>query len=95
MDRTGCERARLPHDFPSWQSAYGHFVHWQQDGIFAPVNGLLRELARQREGRDKHPPACVIDAQSVMTDPTAHRLTGEGTNCWRDPTQTRQSRIQR
>lgn len=67
VDRTGCQWAYLPHDFPAWQSVYGYFARWQNDGIFAQLNGLLRELVRQQEGKQRHPSACVIDAQSIKT----------------------------
>ncbi|MCT9011891.1 IS5 family transposase, partial [Streptomyces rhizosphaerihabitans] len=65
--RTGCQWAYLPHDFPPHQSVYGYFARWQKDGVFAQLNGLLRELVRQQEGKSPEPSACVIDAQSVKT----------------------------
>ncbi|MFE6974317.1 IS5 family transposase [Streptomyces sp. NPDC057682] len=67
VDRTGCQWAYLPHDFPPHQSVYGYFARWQKDGVFAQLNGLLRELVRQQEGKSAEPTACVIDAQSVKT----------------------------
>ncbi|WP_314249767.1 IS5 family transposase [Streptomyces sp. DSM 40907] len=67
VDRTGCQWAYLPHDFPPHQSVYGYFARWQKDGVFARLNGLLRELVRQQEGKNPEPTACVIDAQSVKT----------------------------
>ncbi|MFD7838284.1 IS5 family transposase [Streptomyces sp. NPDC059761] len=67
VDRTGCQWAYLPHDFPPHQSVYGYFAHWQKDGVFAQLNGLLRELVRQQEGKSPEPTACVIDAQSIKT----------------------------
>ncbi|MGW7721287.1 IS5 family transposase [Streptomyces chartreusis] len=67
VDRTGCQWAYLPHDFPPHQTVYGYFAKWQTDGIFTQLNGLLRELVRQQEGKHRHPSACVIDAQSVKT----------------------------
>lgn len=67
VDRTGCQWAYLPHDFPPHQSVYGYFARWQKDGVFAQLNGLLRELVRQQEGKSPEPSACVIDAQSVKT----------------------------
>ncbi|MFF0018460.1 IS5 family transposase [Streptomyces sp. NPDC005374] len=67
VDRTGCQWAYLPHDFPPHQTVYGYFAKWQTDGIFAQPNGLLRELVRQQQGKHRHPSACVIDAQSVKT----------------------------
>ncbi|MFF5010204.1 IS5 family transposase [Streptomyces phaeochromogenes] len=66
-DRTGVQWRYLPHDFPNWNTVYGYFAKWQSDGIFAQLNGLLRELVRRQEGRNAKPSACVIDAQSVKT----------------------------
>ncbi|MFF9178686.1 IS5 family transposase [Streptomyces sp. NPDC014793] len=67
VDRTGVQWRYLPHDFPHWNTVYGYFAKWQQEGVFAQLNGLLRRLLRQQEGRDAEPSACVIDAQSVKT----------------------------
>jgi transposase len=71
VDRTGCQWACLPHDFPPHQSVYGYFARWQKDGVFAQLNGLLRELVRRREGKSPEPSVCVIDAQSVKTSTSA------------------------
>ncbi|MFF8430641.1 IS5 family transposase [Streptomyces sp. NPDC016566] len=67
VDRTGVQWRYLPHDFPHWNTVYGYFAKWQQEGVFAQLNGLLRRLLREKEGRDAEPSACVIDAQSVKT----------------------------
>lgn len=67
VDRTGVQWRYLPHDFPHWNTVYGYFARWQQEGVFAQLNGLLRQLLRQKEGREAEPSACVIDAQSVKT----------------------------
>ncbi|MBB5109657.1 transposase [Streptomyces spectabilis] len=67
VDRTGCQWAYLPHDFPPHQTVHGYFAKWQKGGIFAQLNGLLRELVRRQEGRNTEPSACVIDAQSIKT----------------------------
>ncbi|WP_120728182.1 IS5 family transposase [Streptomyces hundungensis] len=79
VDRTGVQWRYLPHDFPNWNTVYGYFAKWQSDGIFAQLNGLLRELVRQREGRNAEPSACVIDAQSVKTS-TSVPATSQGTD---------------
>ena len=67
VDRTGVQWRYLPHDFPHWNTVYGYFARWQQEGVFAQLNGLLRQLLRRKEGREAEPSACVIDAQSVKT----------------------------
>lgn len=77
VDRTGVQWRYLPHDFPHWNTVYGYFTKWQQEGVFAQFNGLLRQLLRQKEGRDAEPSACVIDAQSVKTSTSVH-ATSQG-----------------
>ncbi|WP_211370806.1 transposase [Nonomuraea turkmeniaca] len=67
VDRTGIPWRYLPHEYPPWQTVYGYFAHWQTDGIFSQLSGLLRRLVRTGEGRDPDPSACVIDAQSIKT----------------------------
>ncbi|TLS41371.1 IS5 family transposase [Streptomyces montanus] len=67
VDRTGIPWRYLPHDFAPWETVYGYFAKWQKDGIFDQLNGLLRQLVREAEGRDAQPSACVLDAQSVKT----------------------------
>ncbi|MER5842790.1 IS5 family transposase [Streptomyces prasinus] len=79
VDRTGVQWRYLPHDFPPWETVYGYFAKWQKDGVFAQLNGLLRELVRQKEGRTASPSACVIDAQSVKTS-TSVPAASQGTD---------------
>ncbi len=45
--------------------------------MFAQLNDLLRQLLREKEGRDGEPSACVIDAQSVKTS-TSIPAAGQG-----------------
>jgi transposase len=79
VDRTGVQWRYLPHGFPPWNTVYGYFAKWQQEGVFTQLNGLLRQLLRQKEGRDAEPSACVIDAQSVKTS-TSVPAAGQGTD---------------
>jgi transposase len=67
VDRTGVQWRYLPHDFPPWETVYGYFAKWEKSGVFTQLNGLLKELVRQKEGRNAGPSACVIDAQSIKT----------------------------
>ncbi|WP_101254326.1 IS5 family transposase [Streptomyces barkulensis] len=71
VDRTGIPWRYLPHDFAPWETVYGYFAAWQKEGIFDQLNGLLRRLLRQAEGRDSEPTACVLDAQSIKTSANA------------------------
>ncbi len=79
VDRTGVQWRYLPHDFPPWETVYGYFAKWQKDGVFVQLNGLLRELVRQKEGLNAQPSACVIDAQSVKTSASVP-AAGQGTD---------------
>ncbi|MEV5012738.1 IS5 family transposase [Streptomyces sp. NPDC055692] len=79
VDRTGVQWRYLPHDFPPWETVYGYFAKWQKEGVFAQLNGVLRRLLRQQEGKDAEPSACVIDAQSVKTS-TSVPAAGQGTD---------------
>lgn len=67
FDRTGIPWRYLPHDFPPWETVYGYFAAWQKGEVFEQLNGLLRRLVREAEGRDAEPSACVLDAQSIKT----------------------------
>lgn len=77
VDRTGVQWRYLPHDFPHWNTVYGYFAKWADEGVFAQLGGLLRQLLREKEGRDAEPSACVIDAQSVKTS-TSVPAAGQG-----------------
>ena len=79
VDRTGVQWRYLPHDFPPWETVYGYFAKWAKEGVFDQLNGLLRELLRQKEGRNAEPSACVIDAQSVKTS-TRVPASSQGTD---------------
>lgn len=67
VDRTGIPWRYLPHDFAPWETVYGYFAAWQKDGVFDQLNGVLRRLVREAEGRNGKPSACLLDAQSFKT----------------------------
>ncbi|MEW2581648.1 IS5 family transposase [Streptomyces syringium] len=77
VDRTGVPWRCLPHDFPHWNTVYGYFAKWADEGVFTQLNGLLRQLLREKEGRDGETSACVTDAQSVKTS-TSVPAAGQG-----------------
>jgi putative transposase len=61
----GIKWRALPGDFPPWQTVYGLFKRWRDDGVLARIRDRLRARARIAAGRDREPSAAVIDAQSV------------------------------
>lgn len=62
MGRSGVQWRYPPHGFPHWNTVYGYFAKWAAECAFAQLDGLLRWLLREKEGRDAKPSACVIDA---------------------------------
>ena len=67
VTRTACQWRMLPKDLPPWQTVYGYFRRWTQQGLWERLNAALVESVRVQEGRDPHPSAAVIDSQSVKT----------------------------
>lgn len=65
----------LPHDLPPWQSVYYYFRLWTKQGRWEKLNTRLRELVRQKAGRDPQPSAAAIDSQSVKTTEDAELET--------------------
>ena len=75
LDRTGCAWRYLPADFPPWQTIYGYFAAWRDDGTLARLHDQLRAQVRQAAGRDPAPTAAVIDSQSVRAADTVPKAT--------------------
>ena len=75
LNRTGCAWRYLPADFPPWQTVYGYFAAWRDDGTLAQLHEALRALARTAAGRKPQPTAAVIDSQSVRAADTVPKAT--------------------
>jgi transposase len=65
--RGGIAWRALPHDYPPWQTVYHYFRVWRLDGMWERLNDELRELVRERAGRNAQPSAAILDSQSVKT----------------------------
>ena len=65
--RGGIAWRALPHDYPPWQTVYHYFRTWRLDGTWERLNDELRELVRERAGRNRQPTAAILDSQSVRT----------------------------
>jgi transposase len=75
VDRTGCAWRYLPCDFPPWQTVYGYFAAWRDDGTLARLHDGLRAQVRTAAGRNVEPTAAVIDSQSVRAADTVPKAT--------------------
>ena len=65
--RGGIAWRAMPHDLPPWQTVYHYHRLWRLHGVWEALHTILRELVRQREGREATPSAAIIDSQSVRT----------------------------
>ena len=65
--KTGCPWNMLPHDFPPYSTVFWYFRQWRKDGTWEKLNTVLRERARQNQGREAQPSAAIIDSQTVKT----------------------------
>ena len=65
--RGGISWRLLPDSFPPWQTVYGWFARFRDDGTWEAINHRLVMLDRERAGREASPTAAVIDSQSVKT----------------------------
>jgi len=67
INRGGCAWRLLPKDYGCWETAYGYFRGFTQDGTWQQIHDSLREKVRKKQGRKATPSAAIIDSQSVKT----------------------------
>lgn len=65
--RTGCPWRYLPCNFPPWQTVFYHFRRLRLKGTWTLLLRVLHRAERERQGRNPHPSAAIMDAQSVKT----------------------------
>ena len=65
--RSGEAWRLLPHDFPPWQTVYGYYWRWRNNGLWEQLNAALVPAVRQQAGRPAQPSAAIMDSQSVKT----------------------------
>jgi len=75
--RAGGSWRMLPKDLPPWETVYGYFARWRDDGTLDALHDALREQVRaKRERRSPAPSAGIVDSQTVKgadTVPAASR----------------------
>ena len=65
--RAGCAWRLLPHDLPPWQTVYGYFRRFREDGTWDKIHDYLRERVRTQAGKNATPSVGIMDSQSVKT----------------------------
>lgn len=64
---TGCQWRMLPKDFPPFSTVQKYFYRWRDERLLERLNHQLLFDMREKQGRNMHPTAGVIDSQSVKT----------------------------
>lgn len=67
ISHTGCQWRQLPAHYPCWQTCYGYFREFLEQGVWKKVHDTLRARVRRGAGRQERPTAGIIDSQSVKS----------------------------
>ena len=73
---SGCQWRMLPHDLVPWQTAYGWFRAWTEQGVWDRVHDALRDEVRIADGRDPVTKRVRTRTSSSPRDPRAPRSRG-------------------
>jgi putative transposase len=67
LEKTGCQWAFLPGDFPPKSTVHDYFKLWRGDGTWQTFLDALRAAVRVQQGRPETPSLACIDSQTVKT----------------------------
>jgi transposase len=70
--RSGCQWRMIPQDLLPWDAAYRWYRTWSANGTIDRIHDALRDQIRSTAGRDAHPTAAVLDAQSIKSSEGGH-----------------------
>lgn len=65
--RAGCAWRLLPKEFGPWETVYGYFRRWRQQGLWELMHHILRTFVRREAGRRAQPTAAILDSQTVRS----------------------------
>ena len=63
----------LPWEFPPWQTVYGYFPSWRDQGSWKRIHRYLRGWVRLSRKRQQSPWVAIADTQSVPLGCLTHR----------------------
>ena len=67
VSKTGCQWRMTPKFYGHWNTIYGYFNRWSEQGSWSEIMDTLRGCVRAARGRKKEPSAGCVDSQSVKT----------------------------
>jgi transposase len=76
LAHTGCPWRYLPHDLPSWATAYPQWQRWRYARMFEDIVHDLNELRRLLLDRAATPTAIVRDGQVLQSTPESGHRAG-------------------
>lgn len=88
INKTGCQWAYLPHDFPPRTTVNYHYMKWMANGFFERVNAEVRRRVRKKtvETRSRVRGSSTVKASKAPRKPPEHpaltasrKSTGEST----------------
>ncbi len=62
VNRAGCAWRLMPHDLPNWNTVYGVFWNWRQDGTWQLIHDRLRDQLRREVGKETSPSVAILDS---------------------------------
>src|SRR5438445_6718895 len=63
--RAGCPWRLLPKEYGPWETVYGCFRRWRQQGFWEFIHDVLRRFVRREAGKRSQPTAAILDSQTV------------------------------
>ncbi len=57
----------LPKDVPHWNTVYGVFWRWRNDGTWQKIHDALRAKAWRAVGKKSTPTVAIVDSASIRT----------------------------
>ncbi len=80
INKTGCQWAYLPHDFPPPTTVNYHYMKWITTGFFERVNAQIRREVRKKtvETRSPAPASSTAKASRARRNPPRNRALTAG-----------------
>ena len=71
--RSGCQWRMLPADFPNWNTVYGIFWKWRNEGVWRKIHDALRQKScGEPLARSRSPQSAVL--YTILAGAKRHRI---------------------